>query len=256
MKQITTYLILLVLASCNRVKNIGENKDEIIKENDSEVSVKPEIKKEIVIREDTLRISERVFNKYQKYFNEINDGFIKNPETNYLILSGCCLEGYEDLRYEFTSEAGQDVYYLLYSHFLKQKNIGEEYKEERENLIKIFQKINTIYEYLNYGGTYFGHQVSRIYGKAEYSIYLYKNNKDVYEKKYKIDEQKKLYIDRLRQLILDEEKYDFNTLGEEKTKRREKLMTIVNQLDILTTNYFYLKEAQKFEHSNYYIHSI
>ncbi|GGB67463.1 hypothetical protein GCM10007424_04310 [Flavobacterium suaedae] len=256
MKQITIYLILLVLVSCNKVKNIDENKDEIIKENDSEVSVKPEIKKEIIIREDTLRISERVFYKYQQYFDEINDGFIKNPETTYLILSGCCIEGYEDLRYEFTSEAGQDVYYVLYSHFLKQKNAEEEYKEERENLIKIFQYINSIYGSLNYGGTYFGHQMSRIYGKVEYSVYLYKNNKDVYEKKYKIDKQKKLYIDRLRQLVLDEEKHDFNTLGEEKTKRREELMTIINQLNILITNYFYLKEAQKFEHSNYYISSI
>ena len=66
-----------------------------------------------------------------------------------------------------------------------------------------------------------------------------------------IKKSKKLYIDGLRQLVLDEEKYDYYTLGEEKIERREKLMNIINQLDTLITNYFYLKEAQKFEHTNY-----
>ncbi|OIQ18678.1 MAG: hypothetical protein BM557_07085 [Flavobacterium sp. MedPE-SWcel] len=252
MKFISSVVLLLLLVSCvNKTKNVDDSKAEAQEKQYLDTLPNSEIKKQIIFGDDTLRISEKVFNRYQKYFNEINQHYIQNPETAHIILSGGCLTGYEDLSYEFTSEVGEDVYYLLYSHFLKQNNGDEEYKEERENLIKIFQNINTIYGYLNYGGTYFGHQKDRIYGKTEYAIYLYHKNKNDYEKKYTIDKQKKLYTDRLRQLVLDEEKYDYYTLSEEKIERRKKIMNFINQLDILIINFFYLRQAEEFEHSNY-----
>jgi hypothetical protein len=79
---------------------------------------------------------------------------------------------------------------------------------------------------------------------------LPKTKEDI-SKTYDITIQKELYITSLRQLIEDENKIDFNTLGQEKIERTKKLNKIVDELDNLITDNFYLRRAQEFQYGHY-----
>lgn len=191
---------------------------------------------------DNLKYAKADFNnivdKHTEFFEEYPD----NPDQAYLNANDKEL---------FGSEVGQDNYYVLYAYFLKQKNGVKEFAEHRQKLIDIYSNINSLFGHFEYGGTYFGHQSRRILGYAEYSIYLFpKTKKDIF-KTYDITKQKELYIKSLRQLIEDESKIDFNTLGQEKIERSKKLNKIADELDKLITDNFYLRRAQEFQYGRY-----
>lgn len=191
---------------------------------------------------DTLKYTKTDFNNIVNKHSEFFEEYPINPDQAYF--NGNDKE-------EFGSEWGQDNYYILYAYFLKQKNGAEKYSKERQILIDIYSNINSLFQHFQYGGIYFGHQYSRILGYAEYSIYLLPKSKEVLGKTYDITSQKELYIKSLRQLIEDESKIDFNTLNQEKIKRNKMLNKIVDELDKLITNIFYLRRAQEFQYGNY-----
>ena len=152
----------------------------------------------------------------------------------------------------FGSEMGQDNYYGVYTYFLKLKNGEKKCRQQRETLIKIYRDINSIYWKLGGGGTYFGHQYDRILGYAEYSIWKGKD-KDYYTREYDISKQKALYINALRQHIIDE--IDANNSNgltpKQKRELRNTMFEAVKEINNLITDFFYLKMAQEFEYSNY-----
>ena len=76
-------------------------------------------------------------------------------------------------------------------------------------------------------------------------------SKDDFNKSYAITKQKELYIKSLRQLIKDESTIDFITLGKDKEIRNKELNEIVDKLEELITDNFYLRRAQEFQHSHY-----
>ena len=94
---------------------------------------------------------------------------------------------------------------MLYAYYRKKQNGEEKYESQREALLQLYHAINVIYEGLNYGGTFFGHQYKRIPAFVEYSIYLYSTNQAYFDKKYDFNLQMNLYIKLLRQYIQDEE---------------------------------------------------
>lgn len=151
---------------------------------------------------------------------------------------------------DFLSEAQRDSYYVLYAYFLKQKNGVDNNKVMRKKLIDIYRNINSLFASLNHGGTYFGHQYKRILGYAEYSVYLNPYFKNMNEKTYDITKQKELYIKSLRQLIDDVSKID-DELGEEKIARNKELNKIVDDLNKLIIDNFYLRRAQEFQYRHY-----
>ncbi len=193
--------------------------------------------------EDTLKFSKQEFNQIVDEHPEFYSEFVYNPDFLY--------HRYGISNADFGSEQGQDVYYALYAYFLKQKNGIEKFAEQRTKLIDIFSHLNTLFSRFQYGGTYFGHQQLRILGYAEYSIYLFPKNNEIAEKTYDITKQKELYIKSLRQLIEDESTVDFETLGKEKVERTKELNRIVDELDSLITDIFYLRRAQAFQYENY-----
>lgn len=204
----------------------------------------------LITEYDTIRYFTKELLKYKKTIAEINgEPFPINPKIAYERRG--IYNGNLDSRIDFGSEAGEDKFFILYAYFLKEQNGIEEYFEKRKRLTEIYNLINSINSHLKYGGTYFGHQMMRIPGYVEYSIYKSINN-DYYEKKYAIVKQKKLFIKSLEQLILDEEKFDYYTLNKDKKKkRRDKMLNEVRKLNELITDYFYLKEAQEFHYSKY-----
>jgi hypothetical protein len=152
---------------------------------------------------------------------------------------------------DFESELGQDIYYAIYAHFLKKIHPYKKSAVRRQTLIKIYRDINNIFGRLAQGGTYFGHQYTRILADAEYSISSgeYRDCDD--EKQYAISKQKQLYINALKQQITDELNSDFEFLDKEKRKVKKELFEIVKELDNLISDKFYLESARTFQYSNY-----
>lgn len=100
------------------------------------------------------------------------------------------------------------------------------------------------------GGTYFGHQYTRILGYAEYAIYQ-NSGTDYLIKTYSISRQKTLYINSLKQLINDELSTNFDISEKDKPALKRSLLKTVTEMDGLITNYFYLNMAKEFQYSNY-----
>jgi hypothetical protein len=191
---------------------------------------------------DTLKYNKEEFNTIVDNHPELYSDNTQDPDATYY----CNAD-----KKGFNSEVGQDEYYVLYAYFLKQKNGINKYAERRKQLIGIYSNINSLFGQLQYGGTYFGHQASRILGYAEYSVYLYNYYENKLSKTYDIGKQKDLYIKSLRQLIDDESTIDNETLGQEKIKRNKELNTIVSELEKALTDHFYLGQAQEFQYGHY-----
>ncbi|WP_075341918.1 hypothetical protein [Tenacibaculum agarivorans] len=192
---------------------------------------------------DTLKYTKTDFNNiidtHPEFFNE----YPSEPDLTYYCEN-------KDEKYVL-GEVGRDSYYVLYAHFLKQKNGIEEFTSLRKRLINIYLKINSLFAQLC-GGTYYGHQYYRILGYVEYSIYIQsRKSKESSENTYNITKQKELYVQSLRQLIEDQIKSDRNKLEYEKIERIKKLNKIVNQLENLITDIFYLRQAQEFQYNHY-----
>ncbi len=192
---------------------------------------------------DTIKYSKKSLDTIKSNHPEFTEDYFRNPDDIYF----CKGEGGG-----FSSEVGRDEYYLLYAHFLREKNGKKKYEERRKKLIDIYLNINSLFARFQYGGTYFGHQIPRILGYAEYSISIYKYEEEFpREKSYDITLQKTLYIQSLRQLVRDENSIDFNTLGSKKIERLKELNTAVDEIDAAITDIFYLRRAQEFHYSKY-----
>jgi hypothetical protein len=192
---------------------------------------------------DTLKFGKQEFNKIIDDHPELHSSeYAEEPDLIY--------HSKKD-NADFDSEVGAEVYYILYAHFLKQKNGVEKYAIQRKKLIEIFKNINSLFASFQYGGTYFGHQQSKIPAYSEYGVYQYVDIGEP-EKTYNIKKQKTYYITSLRQLIEDENEIDNETIDKkEKAKRIKKQHKIVDEIDKLITDNFYLRQAQAFHYSKY-----
>jgi hypothetical protein len=244
------YIFSLTIVSCN---NQARESDKITITDTQQVSTSQKTdNSKYFTKQDTLIITTEIgetlkyskddFNKIVDNHSEFFGDYPQEPDQAYYCYGG---------NTEFGSEVGQDTYYALYAYFLKQKNGTDKYIQQRKKLIAIYTNINSLFGHFQYGGTYFGHQHMRILGYAEYSIYLLPKEKKDIEKNYDIAKQKELYLQSIRQLIEDESKIDFTTLGKEKTERNKELNLIVDQLDRLITDNFYLRRAQEFHYRHY-----
>ncbi|KIO53724.1 hypothetical protein [Flavobacterium hibernum] len=208
---------------------------------------------------DSLIISRNELNKIEKLFPVFKSEFHSNPEESYASTSWQYYinEDGEKEDLTFSSEAGEDSFCLLYSYYLKQKNGEKKFKTERETLVQLYRAVNGLYEGLNYGGTYFGHQHKRLNASVEYSIYQLAKGKEYFDKKYNFQKQKDLYIKSLMQYVSDEESQnpynqeDSRDSKEKGSKRAKQLQEKINVLQKLITNYFYLNQVQNFEITYY-----
>lgn len=151
----------------------------------------------------------------------------------------------------FGSEQGQDSYYILYAYFLQRKDTDQDMKNRRTVLTSLYRKLNELFGRLTGGGTFFGHMYNRIPAYVEYSLHLYGSNKEFYTKEYAINRQKQLFINMLRQFITDELGVNYEHSPEDKEETRKILVTVVNDIESLITDFFFLSQAQEFRHANY-----
>lgn len=244
------YIFFLTTLSCN---NQSKKIDKSVIEKNNNIVLKHQIDNSKYYTEkdtvyinteigETLKFAKAEFNQIIDKHPEFFKKYPNNPDQLYFN---------DNDREEFGSEVGQDTYYTLYAYFLKQRNGIDKYAKQRKKLIEIYSNVNSLFGQIQYGGTYFGHQAMRILGYAEYSIYLLPKEKNEIQKTYDITEQKKLYIKSLRQLIEDESKIDFNTLGKEKEERNKNLNRIIDEIDKLISDNFYLSRTQEFHYGHY-----
>lgn len=192
--------------------------------------------------DNILKYSKDEFNQIVDDHPELFNSYPRDPDRLYYSLGD---------KGEFTSEVGRDNYYVLYSYLLKQKNGIDNYAGPRKKLINIYSKINALFQNIERGGTYFGHQYARILAYAEYSVYLYSRYKNNISKRYDISKQKELYMQSMRQLIEDEIEIDDQIVGDEKIGRSKELNILVDDLDKLISDNFYLRRAQAFHYRHY-----
>lgn len=203
-------------------------------------------------KDDTIHFYKRRLELAIKLIPEFSMEIVESPDVAYNARPKP-LETNNDEEKDFLSfscEVCKDDYFLMYAHFLKNKNKEKE-GESREKLINIFRSINEIHRILNHSGTFFSHQHYRIYAYAEYSIYLKIHYRGNYEKKQPVTLQKSFFINSLKQLILDDEKNNNDVLKSEKMERKRKLLENLADLNILISNHFYLEQSQKFNYSQY-----
>lgn len=200
---------------------------------------------------DSLLFKNGEWKVIKTYFTEFNGDYFYRPDIQYARRGGGLKEkGCGSLM--FDSEVGEDSYCILYAYFLQQKNGKEEFRVERQNLITIYKEINSIFQTLKHGGTYFGHNYYRIAAYSEYAISNYKGNEHDYERGFDMRKQKEFYIGALKQIIDDEIEHDNMDL--DASSRKEKKQLLVSKVDhigVLITNYFYLKSAREFQYSRY-----
>ena len=236
----------MALLACNgQQKNVENPKTAITSPlGKSGISSKKFIKSEsqtiVIEMGDTLKFASTEFNKIVRAHPEFTNENTVHPDLTYRQMNK---------QTEFDSEAGQDVYYFLYAYFLKQKQSKNAFSKERKNLISIYTSINSIFGLINNGGTYFGHQHKRISAYAEYSIYLITKTKSNVAPNQDINKPIHRYLKSLERLINEKTKNDFNP--QLKLEKTRKLNALMNELETLISNNFYLQQAIEFQQTHY-----
>lgn len=129
-------------------------------------------------------------------------------------------------------------------------SLGEKDSVLRKKLTIAFQLTNRIHSSLNYGGTFFSHQESRLLAEVEYSVY---RNNLLNEDENDFIEEEKEYLRKWIDLIEELESENvYNEINQLEAKNRAK--NFENKLDSLhqnISNQFILNEVKRFD-SEYY----
>ena len=204
---------------------------------------------------DTFNFSKEDYNDIINTYPELTSSNTLSPDSTFhsRIPIDSLNKPNQPEQYSFESEVGQDTYYILYAHFLKQKNGVAIYALQRKNINTIYQTINSLFASLSNGGSFFGHQVTRIDAYAEYSIYQYKNNQAFYNSQSNISISKANFINILKQSVEKEIQSDKSLSNREKAEKTQKMFTAITHLNNQITNKFYLEMAQSFLSKNYFL---
>lgn len=210
----------------------------------------------VTASDETMKYSREEFNSIIDSFPELYSDIVLHPDSAYAnsrIWVDLVDSLGNKLHVSFGGEAGQDGYYMLYAWFLKNKNGIQQHAARRKKLLEIYRTLNHLFGSLNYGGTYFGHQYSRIEGYAEFDIYRYINKKALFVNPSDFRQQKAQFISALKENISDE---DVNLITDiDKRERLLELRKDINYLNREITDYFFLEMARSFRKDNYNNHN-
>jgi hypothetical protein len=257
---ISTFSILIIFSCRNASENTLEKKSvdsASVAEKKSDSTIARDMYTILIVPEqgDTLHYTKEELTALKKRFPGINTNLVSHPDTLFLKEK---FFKYKDSKertktISFSCEVCKDGFYETYAYFLKSKNGDKKYDFQRKKLIEIFRCINEVYDDLRHGGTYFGHQYHRILGYAEYAVYKYDKDRKKYIINLQFNERKKLYIAFFRKGIFDEinNNNGDGMTGDDKVKLQKHLFKIVDKLDKLITDYFYLNNARQFQYSKY-----
>ena len=194
---------------------------------------------------DTISFTKSAIIQFNQYFNMDAD---KIPPPYELIKLA---EGDNQMAVLYSSEAGIDNFHYLYSYILRKNKKLEPYRLLKDDLLKIYRKINSLYSAIDYGGTYYGHQYCRAQGIAEYWMYQ-KKEKKVPTFDFFIKQDCQPFMDSLRSNVktfIESDNYLYT--DELKQERIKELQTHIDDLDALFGSYFHLDRAQEYQKKYY-----
>lgn len=109
---------------------------------------------------DSVYVSKEEFNNVVANHSEFFSEYPFNPDITYL----------NNVDEIFTSEIGQDLYYLYYAYFLRQSQEfykTDDFEHQRNKIMIIYTRLNQLESVLNNGGAGYMHLYRRIFGYAE-----------------------------------------------------------------------------------------
>ncbi|MCD8268984.1 MAG: hypothetical protein LUD46_11405 [Parabacteroides sp.] len=167
------------------------------------------------------------------------NSMVKHPDSLYN-------EQYNLLDGYFCGEAGQDLYYMWYAHFIAKRNKGKQCEAERKTLNCMFYCINDVLCCIAEGGTGFSHEKYRVPAYVEYYIYECREKKDLSDK---TDEEINQTISTLWQIVA---MYNDNDLPVQTLVSRLKYAyERIEYIKSLITNEKYLYCLQDYIQGNY-----
>lgn len=264
MKLLLTSVIVLFLFGCRQ----ATRQSVVVLNNDTTAHAAnywadPDVDSSLLIKEDSLVIatpglgnlvfSGKEFNFIVSHYPELYKEIPYSPDEAYAIWCERPKDFGDTADYvSFGSEQGHDAFCRVYAWLLMKKTGDSAYAVRRKKLLVLYQEINDLFGYLAFGGTYFGHQASRIHGYVEHDIYLLSRYQDEFAKRYDFQKQQRLYIASLRQIIEDEVNADLDNFGaSDKEPYKRKLNRIVDNIERSITDYFYLDRTQRFQYAHY-----
>ena len=194
---------------------------------------------------DIVYVLKEDFNEVVKNHPEFFTEYPTDPEKTYA----------ENSDEQFTSEVGQDDYYLYYAYFLRNTNemykIDDDFDHQRNKIMIIYTRLNKMFSLLNGGGPGYMHLYRRTFGEAEYAVYLYALTRKDFTVKYDISKQKDLFKQTLQQIVTGRLENTFDIHETEKPELKKELFTLIKEIDYEITDSFYLAQAQQFYYNNY-----
>ncbi|NLR56841.1 hypothetical protein HGH93_01920 [Chitinophaga polysaccharea] len=223
--------LLLCIVACHANKPAHRTDIDAVEKEDNSLKI-------IIDSETNLVYTENELNDILKRNPVFIEKYPSSPAEAYRSLEDPSVQGND----RFYSEAGEDEFYLLYSYFLAKKNV--KHHPRRERLLKLYRYVNSIYGKLQHGGTYFGHQYSRIPAYVEYDLYRL----DPGDSAWTYNKMKSLYIDLFKEEVKSKisRDHDIDPAAE------KSLLKEVDELAFLITDYTDLMLVRRFQYSNYY----
>jgi hypothetical protein len=156
-------------------------------------------------------------------------------------------EGREPICKGFVSEVGQDAYFVLYAHYLKQHHTKHPSLEGyRQKVDSIYNHLNQYFGILAEGGTFYGHQARRILGYTEYAVYCLEHHRLKDWRDPPFAEKRQSYLDTLTQRMerqMESEPW--------RVEAHQKLRRLIADLKKVLTDAVYLKLAIEFQEAHY-----
>jgi hypothetical protein len=259
MKRIVTIILSLAIISCKQ--KVNNNSNVIIPLYDTvSISTKTvEQKHDSIYNQffeqdstkiplddgDTMKITKRGLLLLEKQYPDFFSGYLMDPDASYAAKK--IIDNPDSTFSNFDGLSGMDDYFEMYCFFLSIRNGEMKYVKERKSLIDIYLSINYLHEELWGGGSYYRHMYKRVGAYAEYDIRLLEDDSDRYKKNYDFRKQKELFIQSIKQYVLDEARqpngYSLNP---------KSLFEIIKDLNTNINSYFLLSKARQFEYTNYY----
>ncbi|HUH26062.1 MAG TPA: hypothetical protein VLY87_05510 [Flavobacterium sp.] len=190
---------------------------------------------------DSIYVAKKDFNEVVASHPEFFTDYPNHPDITYA----------NNLDEMFTSEVGQDDYYIFYAYFLRKLYENDNFDHQRNKIMIIYTNLNRIFRLLDGGGSGYMHQYRRSFGYTEYSIYLYYLTRKDFTVTYDISNQKSLFKQTLKQIVEDRLGNTFDILNSEKPNLKKELFELIDEIDIQITDSFYLVQAQKFYYDTY-----
>lgn len=198
------------------------------------------------------------YGKFKNWFDTLNVNFVLPPDEARAIFE----KGQLQQKFKFKDAPFLvSGFYVLYGHFLKQRNGDNKEEALRQKIKRAFGIVNSIYAKSGEGShMYYGHQQKSIPAYAEFVVYIHLTMGKGLQREFDIKSQRNLYIQGLKQEVLDAfqykkvhySKYPGSMSETDRKAAIDDCFKLIDELEMQIETNFDLKFLQQFQYSHYY----